>query len=307
MRRPIVTTALLFAASSAGCPPPFASPAIVDYPRVLAVIANEPTVEPGASVSLSPIVGGARTEGTFVWSLCVRPELASTGLPLSSFGAFESERGCDTDGALAIAAPSTERTPTFIVPTDLFTNDAALRVAFGAQLSTETLRSLADRAGITAVASVAWTADGMTAHAFKRVLIRRGERNTNPAPPSVRIAGRTVRASATRTDERCETDDGMGPIRVALGARTLIEPSTDESWVEEFTFLDASGNLVAQSEGSFRNWFSTSGSWDFGRSRAPDLNPTWVAPKTAGESTLWLILRDGHGGTSVCRWTMTVQ
>lgn len=307
MRRGIALSTVALATTFFGCPPPFASPAIVDYPRVLAVVANEPTVEPGATVALVPIVGGARAEGTFAWSLCVRPELASTGLPLSSFGAFESERGCDTNGALAIAPPSTERSPTFTVARDLFTNDAALRVAFGAQLSTETLRSLAERAGVAAVASVAWTVDGVTAHAFKRVLVRRGERNTNPTPPSIRIAGRTVRASATRVDERCEADDGMGPIRVALGARILMEPSTDESWVEEFTFLDANGALVSQSEGSFRNWFSTSGQWDFGRSRAPDLNPTWVAPKTAGDATLWLVLRDGHGGTSVCRWTMTVQ
>jgi hypothetical protein len=303
--RRIVCAAL--AALLFGCPGPFASPSLVDYPRVLAVVAEAPTVEPGAQLTLTPIVGGSVNTGVFSWSLCVRPELASTGLPLSSFGAFEAERGCDTEGALVIAPPSSERSPTFSVPAGLLTDEAALRVAFGANLSGETLRSLAARAGVTAVASVTWTVDGMTTHAFKRVLIRLGERNTNPAAPSVRINGRTVRRSPARADELCEPDDGMGPIGVAMGARVLLEPSTDESWVEQFTILDASGNLVEQSEGSFRSWFSTAGQFDLGRSRAPDLNPSWVAPRVPGDVTLWLILRDGHGGTSACRWTIAVR
>jgi hypothetical protein len=303
--RPLRAASL--AALVTSCAPPFESPALVSRPRVLAVIATEPTVEPGARVSLEPIVGGAATAGTFRWTLCVRPELASSGLPLSSFGAFESERGCETDGALALADPIEARAPVFTVPAGLLEDERALRVAFGANLSPLALRSLADRAGVSLVATVQWIVDGATVTAFKRVLVKRGERNTNPPPPRVRIAGRTLLARDGRADEQCEFADGAGPLRVAQGARVFLEPDTDESWIEDFTFVDASGQLVSTQEQAFRNWFSTAGQWEFGRPRAPDVNPTWVAPKVAGPATLWLIVRDGHGGTSACRWTALVE
>jgi hypothetical protein len=298
---------ILCACIVSGCAPPFASPAVVVYPRVLAVIATQPTVAPGAVVAIEPIVGGAASEGTFRWTLCVRPEQASTGLPLSSFGAFEPELGCDSAGAVAIAAAQTERAPRFTIPNDLFDDERVLRAAFGADLRVETARALARRAGISVVASVTWTVDGTNATAFKRVLVREGERNSNPPPPSVRVKNRELRAVASRTDERCEFSDGDGPLRVTQGERVFLQPNTDDAWLEEFTFVDASGNDVTVSEGVFRNWFSTAGSWDFGRARAPDTNPTWVAPKQAGDVSLWLIVRDGHGGTSACRWTAIVQ
>jgi hypothetical protein len=299
--------ALAFATSALACGQPFTSPALVEDPRVLAIVAEAPTVEPGATITLSPIVGGARSEGSFRWTLCVRTESASTGLPLSSFGAFEPERGCESRSAIELASPSDERAPSFVIPAGLFEDERVLRTAFGEGLSSVTLRSLADRAGVTVIASVRWSVDGVTTTAFKRVLVRRGERNTNPPPPVVRVMGRELRRPAGALDERCEFVDGMGPMRVVQGARVLFEPDPDESWAESFTILDASGNLVQQQETAFRNWFSTAGQWDFGRSRSPDLNPTWVAPKRAGDVTLWLVLRDGHGGTSACRWVARVE
>jgi hypothetical protein len=302
----IITVASLSSALSA-CPPPFASPAIVDYPRVLAIIAKEPTVAPGSLVSLAPIVGGNATEGTYRWRICVRPEVASTGLPLSSFGAFEPERGCDTDGALELTAAQTGRVVQFAIPSDLFSNEQVLRTAFGGGLRLESARSLAQRAGISVVASVEWTVDGTVATAFKRVLVRDGEINRNPPPPVIRVKNRELRAGPLRTNEACEFTDTSGPLRVTQGERVLFQPDTDVSWLEEFTFVDASDNLVTVSEGAFRNWFSTAGSWDFGRARAPDTNPTWIAPKRAGDVTMWMVLRDGHGGASVCRWSARVE
>lgn len=302
-------TALSALASSAlvACPPPFASPAIVDYPRVLTIIATEPTVAPGSLVTLVPVVGGNATEGTFRWTLCVRPEVASTGLPLSSFGAFEPERGCNTEGAVQLTSAQSGREVRFAIPSDLFSNASVLRAAFGDGLRMETAQSLAQRAGISVVATLEWTVDGETAIAFKRVLVREGEINRNPPAPIVRVKSRELRAGPLRTDEACEFTDTMGPLRVAQGERVQFQPDTDGSWIEEFTFLDASDNLVTVSEGAFRSWYSTAGSWDFGRARAPDANPTWIAPKRAGDVTMWMVLRDGHGGSSVCRWTARVE
>jgi hypothetical protein len=304
--RPTLHGALLVSLG-AGCAQPFESSAIVSRPRVLAVIAAEPTVEPGARVSLEPIVGGHTVPGSFRWTLCVRPELASSGLPLSSFGAFESERGCETDGALEVTPPIVERAPTFTIPAGILEDERVLRVAFGANLSSAALRSLSERAGVSVVATVQWTVDGSIVTAFKRVLVKRGERNRNPPPPSVRVAGRTLGARDGRSDEQCEFLDSGGPMRVAPGARVFLEPDTDESWLEDFTFVDASGQSVSTSEQVFRNWFSTVGQWEFGRPRAPDVNPTWIAPRAPGPATLWFIVRDGHGGTSACRWNILVD
>lgn len=289
------------------CAPPFTSPAIVAYPRVLAVIADAPTVEPGASVSVTPILGGNSAEGTFRWTFCVRPETASSGLPLSSFGAFEPERGCETTGAQSVADAQDTREATFRIPANLLDDDGALRTAFGPDISIDTARSLARRAGVSVVATLTWVVDGTVTTAFKRVLVKPAERNTNPPPPVVRMKGRELRAPSGRIDERCEFTDGMGPLRVSPSERVFIEPDTSAPWLEDFTYVDASGNDVRVSEQVFRNWFSTVGAWDFGRARAPDTNPTWIAPKAPGSATLWLVIRDGHGGTSACRWSAVVE
>lgn len=298
---------LAFSCLLLSCAPPFASPAIVAYPRVLAVIADAPTVEPGAAVNVTPIIGGNTTEGSFRWTFCVRPETASSGLPLSSFGAFEPERGCDTTGAHSIADAQDTRAASFRIPGNLLDDDAVLRVAFGPDIRIETARALALRAGVSVVATVQWTVDGTVTTAFKRVLVKRSEANTNPPAPVVRMKERELRAPTDRTDERCEFADGLGPLRVSRGERVFIQPDTSAPWLEDFTYVDASGNDVTVSEQVFRNWFSTVGAWDFGRARAPDTNPTWIAPKEPGSATLWLVIRDGHGGTSACRWSAIIE
>ncbi|MDP3275517.1 MAG: hypothetical protein Q8Q09_10005 [Deltaproteobacteria bacterium] len=296
--------------ASTQCSPPFEQPALVISPRVIALIASRPTVAPGDSVTMTAALGdamGVSTQGTLRWSLCARPEVSSSGLPLSSFGAFEPDIGCNTRGTVQVAQSVTAERATFTIPPEILQDEPVLLAAFGDQVSAETRRALAQSAGITLIASLTWTVNSQEFIAFKRVLVHPTEQNTNPPTPWVTLGGRAFRSIAREGVQRCEPTDGNGPHVVAPMTHVVITPDTDEAWVEPFERIDASGQRVTEYEAAFRNWFSTAGAWDFGRARAPDLAPTWVAPRTPGTSTLWLVLRDGHGGTSACIFTVLVR
>jgi hypothetical protein len=304
----IIAFALFAVVSTSRCAPPFAAPAIVTGPRVLALIADQSVVAPGATVHMTAVLGGSplgAPNGTLTWSFCARPEQASTGIPLSSFGTFEPEQGCFTNNTVLLTQEVTGPTASFVVAPNLLQNDTILRTAFGNELSAQTRLTLAQSAGVALVVHLRWIVDSATTvDSFKRILVLPDGHNDNPPPPVVRINDRVIAASPSRTNELC-TVQGM-PLQVAPRSKLTLMPDTDESWAESFTVIDASGQAIAQREQAFRSWFSTAGTWDFGRARMPDVQPSWTAPSVAGTVTFWLVVRDGHGGTSACRWTLDV-
>lgn len=301
---------VLSLASLCSCAPPFDLPSIVKGPRVLALIADQSVVAPGTTVTVTPILGTnpltPMPMGTLSWSLCARPELASAGIPLSSFGTFEPEQGCFTNNAIVFGPDRVGPTGTFTIPANLLQNDEVLRIAFGTEVSAPTRAVLAQNAGVAMVVHLRWTVDAMTTvDAFKRILVQPNGSNANPPPPIVRVNERVISAPGQRVNEECPVQGQ--PLTVLPGAKLTFAPDLDESWAESFTVIDANGQATAQREQAFRSWFSTAGVWDFGRARMPDPNPTWTAPSTVGSVTFWLIVRDGHGGASACRWALDVR
>jgi hypothetical protein len=108
-------------------------------------------------------------------------------------------------------------------------------------------------------------------------------------------------------DERCEPDDGSGPLAVRPATVVEIAPSpTEQRWLQTFTVLDAYGQPSQQTETAFYSFYSTGGAYYDDRTRIPTRNTKWEAPLRLGPITHWLVVRDGRGGTSACRYTVTV-
>lgn len=141
---------------------------------------------------------------------------------------------------------------------------------------------------------------------FKRFFLSsRAERTTNPPPPRFAIAGRWVRASE---DDPLACTPAAEPPEVSAGAVVTLAPDEDdEAWLETYPALDLAGDLIDKRESAFYSWFSTAGDFAFAVTRPPERQVEWIAPDAPGDYPLWLVVRDGHLGTSACRATVSVR
>ena len=60
-------------------------------------------------------------------------------------------------------------------------------------------------------------------------------------------------------------------------------------------------------ESAYYSWFATDGMFLAERTRIPARNTVWNAPDRSGLVTFWLVVRDGRGGTSACRFVVNVD
>jgi hypothetical protein len=330
-RAPLValSTVLLIACD----PPPLEPRHKVSSPRVLAIIAEPPEVRPGGLVDLHLITGGITGTPSYSWSACARPESTATFAAQSTFGQAEPNDACFGDaGASVIRLPFTGPTALIAIPADLLVRLDALRAVYGSNISSAQLYQLARTAGLPLTIAVEVRAAGpdggmFVERALKRVVVvDREERNHNPPPPSftfgfvARDGGTVADAGSAAgslgipmryvpgSDDRCEPADNAGPIVVRPEQVFEIAPDpTEGPWLERYFVLDAYGRPAQQTETAFYSWYSTGGAYRDDRTRIPTRNTIWEAPQRLGPITHWLIVRDGRGGTSGCRYTVEVS
>lgn len=279
--------------------------------RVLAILSDPPEAHPGDTVRLRVVVGGTTERVVTRWSVCARTEEASTSLPISSFGQFSPDEGCDGASAADVRPLDADGPGSNLrVPVDALENDAWLAAAFAGPISRERRRELAQVAGLQLVVTVNVTAGTETLRAFERITVFPAAHseplNTNPPRPALTFDETAIAPlSSDVLEEECR---GASDVVVAPGARVVVTPrDEDTSWYETYTILDAAGQRITVRENALYNFFATAGTWELGRPRQPDRAPTWVAPMEPGEVTFWLTLRDGRGGTSVCRYVAQVR
>jgi hypothetical protein len=70
--------------------------------------------------------------------------------------------------------------------------------------------------------------------------------------------------------------------------------------------IDMRGELHARDEIAFYSWFATGGELREGVTKSPLRNEIWRTPRASGCHTLWVVVRDGHGGASACGVAVTV-
>jgi hypothetical protein len=135
---------------------------------------------------------------------------------------------------------------------------------------------------------------------------------TDPADPlrCVRDDGMPVTAPASGSIELAPlkglnafSDAGV-PVVSDAGDLSMPE---EEAWLETYNIINSRGELRERKERAFYSWYATGGDLDSGTTKSPLSNNIWRLPGETGEQTLWLIVRDGHGGTSACELTVMVE
>lgn len=125
----------------------------------------------------------------------------------------------------------------------------------------------------------------------------------------MRFNDRWVSVPAGATDRtRCVTEDGE-PLRFVPGQNVTLTPDPDERWLERYTVLTADGRFERRDEQAFYSWYATGGSLR-GLTRSPLRDNEWGTPQTTAatrEQSVWVLLRDGHGGASGCRVDLRVE
>jgi hypothetical protein len=147
--------------------------------------------------------------------------------------------------------------------------------------------------------------EGKLIRATKRVLISENpEPHTNPPPPRFMFGDHAIIADPERPLV-CVRDDGE-PVTAGPGERIELAPE-EEDWFETYSILTARGELREREERAFYSWYATAGALNSGSTKSPLRNNLWRLPALPGDYPLWIIVRDGHGGTSACELTVTVE
>lgn len=294
--------------------PGFDEAEIVKTPRVLAIVADPPAVRPGEdSLLRALVVDPADRPLTFRWSACAQPEFLGGAFSGVQFEGAANQPDCGDDALrLDLGRAETAVFPG-VLSEQLFSRLDDAAAVFGDVVSPDLIRRIADEVGVTVTVQLEVRAAGeLVVVATKRVLIRAGDLpSTNPFPPEVTIGTDpvvvvTARDAFANDAFRCEPALGVRPA-VARGATVSLRPSFDDgAWLESYRVLDPTGEIRDVEERAFFSWFITAGALREGGTQAPVESNAWTAPRQPGTYPIWVVARDGHGGTAACQFDVEV-
>jgi len=284
----------------AGCLPAEAErESLVTGPRILAVRSEPPESKPGASVAYEALVvtPDGDLQGTAVgWAFCAAPK------PLTENGSVST--ACLGDAVRPIVGASVTVTAT--TPTDTCS-------LFGPETPPGDFRPRDPDATGGFYQPIRVEATGQTAFVLGRI-------TCNLPNPPLDVA---VEFAERRAPNRNPT---LVPLRAFVnGAPTSLDAlpvggdvrfevgwSADDAEVYP-AFDPKMQALVDQREALRVSWYATAGSFESdvaGRS-SEDLATTvsngWRTPDEASRVFLWVVLRDGRGGTDFARYTLDVK
>ena len=251
--------------------------AIVDSPRVLAIVSSPPEVKPGAPVALAALL--ASPEGPLTtaptWSLCTAPK------PPTEDNAV-SDPCVDDPAALLPVDPTAATIP------------ANACMQFGPDVPPGGFRPRdPDATGGFYQPVRADVAGADLAFGFTRITC-----NLAAAPPDVAQQYKTMYVA--NQNPMLAVD---APSDVIAGSAVAITASWPASAAETYLYYDlASQTLVTRREAMRVSWFATGGELPVDATAvgetepAPSASTTWRAPDAAGTVYLWFVLRDSRGG-----------
>jgi hypothetical protein len=338
------TLAASAALCASGCIPDanFDVRSLVKTPRILGMIADHPEIGPGESTTLSVVfadpLGGGRAV-TYRWRMCVATESlggGGAGLNGAQYGTMGTGPGC-SDPTTSFDLGEGETTLVMAPPEasiDLLVEQ--FRAQVGDAISVEYIERLLTDVGIQLTVQVdIFTGAGpdevLLTTGFKRVIVsRRADKGTNPPRPRFAVGDYGVVSAYAPGGSGldCATESGE-PIVVPPSTSIALRPdptpqdpsdtATDEPWTLDATcsdadpvtecygLLDPQGFFTQKPENAFYSWLITAGVLYEGTTLRPARDNEWTSPATPGDVTMWVITRDGHGGTAACRATITVR
>lgn len=303
--RPTMWSVLGALALASGCIESLDPKTIVRGPRILDIVADRPEINPGQSTTLRVVLAGARGTPTFRWFTCVAADSSASAGGISNFQSGGTFEGCFGDASPTLSLGD-GATATLLTSARDEAQLQALARRYGNALPPEVLTAIARDVGIAVGVGVEVSVDGASLRGYKRVLVSfNTAHNTNPPSPRVRFGDVWVTAQREAGDGCAPA--GGGPVRVRRNETVNLVPDPDESWAEGYRVLTASGQLADRTERGFYSWYATGGNFARGLTQSPTRDNTWTAPAEAGDHTMWVLLRDGRGGTSPCRVSLRVE
>lgn len=299
--------------------PDFESGSIVKGPRVLAVLAEPPEIRPGETLDLSILIAGVEdpSETQISWRACGSFD-GFFGGGGAQYGDEPADEGCGGSLAFDLGEGPTAQLPG-VLTTSLFDNLDVIAMTLGSDLPEGVVEEIRSSVGIAFLVEATVRTEGKLIRATKRVLISENQApHTNPPPPQFSFDGDQAVVAAPSDPLRCERQGGE-PVSAAPGVAVELAPFAgalvqadagapdEEPWLETYNILNARGEPRERKERAFYAWYATAGSLDSGSTKSPLRNNVWRTPEQPGDYPLWLIIRDGHGGTSACELTVTIE
>jgi len=286
---------------------------------VLAVVAEPPEIRPGDTLDLSILIAGVEdpSETQITWRACGSFD-GFFGGGGAQYGEEQPDEGCGAGLAFDLGEGPTAQLPG-VLTADLFDNLDVIAMTLGSDLPEDIVDEIRSSVGIAFLVEATVRVEGKLIRATKRVLLSENETpHTNPPPPQYMFDREQAVIAEPSDPLRCVREDGE-PVTAAPSANIELAPFAgalvegedggpdEEPWLETYNIINARGELRERKERAFYAWYTTAGELDSGSTKSPLRNNIWRAPDEEGDYPLWLIVRDGHGGTSACELTVTVE
>lgn len=288
--------------------PEFAEESLIDRPRVLAVVAEPPEVAPGEGSTLSLLTAGFGDGPLDItWTAC---GAFATMVGGAQFGDQDTEAGCGGELSVPLGE-GTRATLPAVATAALFENLDVIQSLLGGALPVELAELVRDEIGVALTVEVQIRDGERVYRATKKVIVNRAAQHGNPPLPRFEIDGTEVRGT---DNEPFECAPSTGVVAVPTGEEVELAPyvptqegeAVEEPWLESYRVLTLQGAVEDREERAFYSWFSDAGEMAEGITKSPLRNNLWRSPDEAGCYRLWLVVRDGHGGTSACSLPIAV-
>lgn len=252
--------------------------AIIDQPRVLAVIAEPAEAHPGEAVTYRAVIAApdGPVDAAPRWSYCTAPKPPTEDNAVSA--------ACLDPASLVALGDA---------PTVTATLPRNGCLQFGPETPPGNFRPRDADATGGYYQPIRVDADGLLAFGLSRITC-----HLPTAPGDV--------AHAYDTTYAANTNPTLDPLTVpALPADrdVTLTASWPASAVETYLYYDPDAQtLIPRREAMRLSWFATSGTLAVDASAVPEssstltVSTTWHTPPSAGPAQLWLVLRDSRGG-----------
>jgi hypothetical protein len=300
----------------------FDPPHVVKTPRILGIAAEPPEIAFGQDVAFEALLVDADgsdlatapgVELRFMVCVSLRAIVSAAGLGSGGLTDNCGEGGDDLVRLESAGRPETARLP----GTALLSLAEDLTLGGGTPPPGEqALDPAIARTLATVIALVGvplrvrlevWRDGEQILVGTKRFAITQREmRTTNPPPPRFRVGETWLSARDGDDPHRCapEAEEAI----VEAGAEVTITPDeNEEEWIESYPAIDLNAALVINEESAYYSWFSTGSAFSADITQRPAREVTWTAPEEPGSYPIWLVVRDGHLGSSWCRADVTVR
>lgn len=289
-RRCLVCLALLAGLGGAACVPDFPPASeLGDEPQVLAVRATPPEAAPGEAIRLDALIHWPESTPGLAWLVCIPGPLDDLDTCVSSrFTTLDAVARCEDEPEAALCLAGRDATALYRVPDRLLPADQEELTLYVELVATSLPAGPA--ACDEAVRDIYPTTD--CALSLKRLAVsERPEPNRNPVLLPLLVNGESLDATAPHVLDLGGVDPG--DFKVDLGVS--VEPeSVDELGMGDPPPDEARLPVL---------WYTTCGSLgdDAGSVRcARDgecvAHETGWSPKTSGDCTVHVVVRDGRGG-----------